>query len=246
MRAVMRALRVVAPLAVLLALPVDALAWTAPTRVRMVDDAMKLLPPTLRKVLEKRRKEVLRGMLLPMTAEDAAGHRPPWDRGSLDASVEAATRELVASVGTSSFDEVAEHFGGLAHYVADAGFPPGAGGSRDEKRYAHFAAFAQTRRERFPLVFYGHDSQALARGDLKGFASEAMERARAEDSTLARAYAAAPSWDDPIAFDDRSVPFALASLSYSHAVTDIVQAWVAAWSRCHGDLGGTPYRSAAH
>ena len=245
MRAEMRALRVVVPLAVVLALPLDALAWTAPTRVRMVDDALKLLPPTLRKVLENRRKEVLRGMLLPMTGEDAAGHRPPWDRGSLDASIDVATKELVASVGTVSFDEVAERFGDLAHYVADAGFPPGAGGTRDERRYAHFASFAQSRRGRFPLVFYGYDSTALARGDFRGFAGEVLDRARAEDATLAKAYASAPSWDDPVAFDDRSVPFALASLSYSHAVTDIVEAWVAAWSRCHGDLGGTPYRSAA-
>ena len=245
MRAVMRALRIVAPLVVLLALPADALAWTAPTRVRMVDDAMKLLPPTLRKVLENRRKEVLRGMLLPMTGEDAAGHRPPWDKGSLDVSIDEATKALVASVGTTSFDEVAERFGGLAHYVADAGLPPGAGGTRDERRYAHFASFAQSRRERFPLVFYGYDSAALGRGDLKGFAAEILDRAKAEDATLARAYAAAPSWDDPIAFDDRSVPFALASLSYSHAVTDIVEAWIAAWNKCHGDLGGTPYRSAA-
>jgi hypothetical protein len=80
---------------------------------------------------------------------------------------------------------------------------------------------------------------------MRGFTLGVLERARAEDGTLAKAYAAAPSWDDPIAFDDRSVPFAVASLSYSHAVTDIVQAWLAAWSRCHGDMGGTPYRGAA-
>jgi hypothetical protein len=55
-----------------------ARAWTAPTRAIMVDDAIKLMPPTLRKVLEKRRNDVLRGMLEPMTREDAASHRPPW------------------------------------------------------------------------------------------------------------------------------------------------------------------------
>jgi hypothetical protein len=242
----MRALRVVAAVTVLLILPVDARAWTAPTRVRMVDDAMKLLPPTLRQVLEKRRKDVLRGMLQPMTREDRPDHRPPWDHGTLDASVNQAADALVASVGKSSFHVVAERFGGLAHYVADAGFPPNAGGRGDEKRYAHFAGFAQSRRDRFPLVFYGHDNKALARGDLRGFTIGVLERARTEDGTLAQAYAAAPSWDDPVAFDDRSVPFALASLSYSHTVTDIVQAWLAAWNRCHGDMGGMPYREGTH
>ena len=239
----MRALRVVVPLLAILLVPAEpARAWTAPTRVRMVDDALKLLPPTLRQVLEKRRKDVLRGMLLPMTAEDEPSHRPAWDRGTLESSVDDATRALVASVGNEPFKEIAARFGALAHYVADAGFPPGAGGTGDERRYVHFGSFVESRRERFPLVFYGHDDTFLAQGDLKGFARGALERARAEDRTLARAYAAAPSWDDPIAFDDRSVPFAVASLSYSHAVTDIVQAWLAAWARCHGDLGGTPYR----
>jgi hypothetical protein len=241
----MRALRVVAPLAAVVLFSIDAYAWTAPTRVRMVDDALKLLPPSLRQVLEKRRKDVLRGMLDPMTREDRPEHRPPWEHGSLDRSVDAATQELIASVGKSSFHTVAERFGGLAHYVADAGFPPNAGGRGDERRYAHFGGFAQGRRDRFPLVFYGHDNPSLARGDMRGFTLGVLERARAEDGTLAKAYAAAPSWDDPIAFDDRSVPFAVASLSYSHAVTDIVQAWLAAWSRCHGDMGGTPYRGAA-
>jgi hypothetical protein len=242
----MRALRVVAAVAALLIVPLDARAWTAPTRVRMVDDALKLVPPTLRQVLEKRRKDVLRGMLEPMTREDRPGHRPPWDKGSLDASVSGAADALVASVGTSSFRVVAERFGGLAHYVADAGFPPNAGARGDERRYAHFAGFAQSRRDRFPLVFYGHDNAALSRGDLRAFTLSILERARTEDATLAQAYTAAPSWDDPVAFDDRSVPFALASLSYSHAVTDIVQAWLAVWARCHGDMGGTPYRGGTH
>ena len=45
----------------------------------------------------------------------------------------------------------------------------------------------------------------------------------------------------PSAFDDRSVPFAIGSLSYSRTVTYIVRAWLAAWDGAHGDLGRTPY-----
>lgn len=243
----MRAIRVVLPLVALLVFPFEhASAWTGPTRVRMVDDAIKLLPPTLRQVLEKRRKELLKGMLDPMTREDAGAHRPPWDRGTLDRSVDEASKALVASVGKESFREVARRFGTLAHFVADAGFPPGAGGSGDERRYAHFGAFCQSRRDRFPLVFYGHDGAALARRDPRGFTVSVLERARGEDRTLAQAYAAASSWDDPVAFDDRSVPFAIASLAYSHTVTDIVQSWLAAWELSHGDMGGTPYRTTQH
>jgi hypothetical protein len=242
----MRALPASLAAAAVLALPVTGWAWTAPTRVGMIDDAVKLMPPTLRDELTKRREVLLHGMLAPMTTEDDPPHRPPWDHGGLENTVADAARELVGGVeGHVSFDQVAEHFGLLAHYVADAGFPPGAAGAPGAARYAHFAAFCETRRARFPLVFYGHDNPALAKGDFKAFAAGVLDRARGEDATLAGAYAAAPSWDDAASFDDRSVPFAVASLAYSHAVTDIVQAWIAAWRKCHGDLTGTPYMAPA-
>jgi hypothetical protein len=139
---------------------------------------------------------------------------------------------------------VSRRFGVLAHYVADAGFPPGAAGAGGAPRYAHFAGFCETRRARFPFVFYGHDNASLSRDDFKSFTLAIVERARAEDITLARAYAQAGQGNDAAVFDDRSIPFAIASLSYSHSVTDIVQAWLAAWRECHGDFAGTPYQGA--
>jgi hypothetical protein len=164
-----------------------ARAWTGPTRVRMIDDATKLMPPTLRTVLERRREAVLRGMLLPMTREDDPAHRPPSEGGSLDAAVDAARRELIDAANAHlTFDEIARRFGALAHFVADAGFPPGAGGSSGDRRYAHFAAFCESRRPRIPLVFYGHDNEALARGDFRAFTAGVLSRARAQDTDLAR------------------------------------------------------------
>jgi len=240
----MRALRhaIAALLVVAASASAPALAWTAATRVAMVDDAVKLMPTSLRQVLERRKNDLRRGMLEPMTQEDATSHRPPWDGGTLPASVEGAARDLVSGAETRvSFNDVARRFGVLAHFVADAGFPPAAAGAPGAARYGHFAALCQTRRERFPFVFYGHANDALDKNDFKTFALAILDRARTEDGNLANAYAAAPSWDDAASFDDRSVPFAIASLSYSHAVTDIVQAWLAAWRLCHGDMSGTPY-----
>ena len=241
----MRAPGTILAAAFLLGSVTSARAWTAATRVVMIDDAIKLMPPSLRTVLAHRKNDVRRGMLEPMTQEDAPAHRPPWDGGALAASVAGAARDLVSGAETRvSFHDVARRFGVLAHFVADAGFPPAAAGSPGASRYAHFAGFCETRRTRFPLVFYGHDNPALAKSDFKAFTTGILDRARAEDADLARAYAEAPSWSDAGAFDDRSVPFAIASLSYSHAVTDIVQAWLAAWRQCHGDLAGTPYDGA--
>jgi hypothetical protein len=241
----MRALTMALPALLAFALPLPASAWTAVTRAGMVDDAVKLMPKTLRSVLEKRRNELRRGMLEPMTLEDSLSHRPPWEGGDLPASVDAAAADVVSGAATRvSFGDVARRFGVLAHFVADAGFPPGASGAAGAGRYAPFAAFCESRRTRFPFVFYGHDNAALAKDDFKAFTLGILERARAEDANLERAFAAAARSNDPDSFDDRSVPFAVASLSYSRTVTDIVQAWLAAWRLCQGDLGGLPYSGA--
>ena len=68
---------------------------------------------------------------------------------------------------------IAEQFGTLAHYVFDTGFPPGVSDD-GEARYQHFAEFCEHRRERFPLVFYGHDNKALAKQDYRCYALEVI------------------------------------------------------------------------
>lgn len=230
----------IAGLVLLVALP--ALAWAPETRIRMADEAVRFMPPTLRTVLETHRRQLLRGMLEPMAREDDPEHRPPWAAGSLDAQLEIEVQALLGLLAHEPrFSEVARHFGAVAHYVLDAGFPPGATDGDGAERYAHFARFCESRRERFPLVFYGHEDPDLERGDFRGFALSVMKRARDEDRQLARAYAKAAESPDPAWFDDRSVPFAVGSLSYSRGVTDVVRTWLTVWERAHGDLGRTPY-----
>lgn len=222
-----------------------AWAWSPATRVRMVDDAVLLMPPGLRVALERHRADVRRGALEPMSGEDGPSHRPSWAGGTLDAEIARSAAGLAVAVEQlASFRTIARRFGELAHFVADAGFPPIAGGRCGPARFRHFAVFCETRRERFPLVFYGYEDADLDREDFAGFARRILEAARSEDLLLERAYRQAGDPPDPAAFDDRSVPFAVASLSYSRTVTDIARAWRAAWSSAGGDLTGTPYRGA--
>jgi hypothetical protein len=207
----------------------------------MADEAIKFMPHTLRLALEKHRRSVMRGVLEPMIQEDAAEHRPPWLDGTLDQQLETEARALEAALGQkTSFDELAERFGRLGHFVMDSAFPPGVGDDGGS-RYADFAAYCEAKLEKFPLVFYGHDDDELARGDFRQFARRVMDGARAEDGELSRAYASAGDTPGPEAFDDRSIPFAVGSLSYSHCVTDIVRAWLAVWRLAGGDMGRTPY-----
>ncbi len=211
----------------------------------MVDDAALLMPPALRLALERHREDLRRGVLEPMTHEDRPGHRPPWGGGSLDAEIGRAASELERSVADlRPFREIARRFGALAHYVADAGFPPLASDRAAPSRFRHFTSFCESRREKFPLVFYGYDDADLVRRDWSAFGRRVLEAARDEDRLLERAYVQAGDPPNPAAFDDRSVPFAVASLSYSRAVTDIARAWLEAWTAANGDVSRTPYGGA--
>ncbi|HKQ61250.1 MAG TPA: hypothetical protein VJS92_08150 [Candidatus Polarisedimenticolaceae bacterium] len=221
-----------------------AAAWAPETRVRMVDEAIRLMPASLRLVLERQREQVRRGMLLPLTDEDAAAHKPASSGGTLPGQLEEETRQLAAALARGTeFRDIAERLGRVAHFVADAGFPPGAS-AQGSPRYRHFAGFCESRREKFPLVFYGHDDADLARGDVRAFVTHVAARAAQEDTHLARAYAAAGSPPDPAAFDDRSVPFAVGSLCYSRSINDMVRLWLWAWRQAGGDAGRTPYAKA--
>lgn len=230
-------------LVLLLALAGPVRAWAPETRIRIADEAVRLMPKSLRLALERYREPLLRGLLEPQLHEESAEHRPPWlDEGSLDAEIERRARALIDSVHDAApFREIASNFGALAHFTMDAGFPPGVTGNGTD-RYAHFARLCEERRPKFPVVFYGHDDDRLAEGDYRGFALAVLERSREEDAQLARSYAIAGNPPDPAAFDDRSVPFAVASLSYSRTISDVARVWFAAWRDAYGDTGRTPYR----
>jgi hypothetical protein len=222
-----------------------ASAWTPETRIAIADEAVRLMPPSLRLVLERHRQDVIRGAIEPLAHEDDRGHLAPDNDGTLDRSVASAAEDLVRSIdGAQPIRQIAYRFGLLAHFVSDAGFPPGVGAPGIGRRYADFAKFCETRRARFPLVFYGHEDPYLAHGEFAAFARGAIARARVDGEALARAYTDAGTPPAPAAFDDRSVPFAIGSLSYSHSVTDVVRAWLAAWGGAHGDMTGTPYGKA--
>ena len=220
-----------------------ALSWAPETRVAMADEAVRLMPASLRMALEGHRADLLRGLLTPLTA-DGPDRRAPWAGGTLDQALADQATALSHTLDEpTAFAVLAEEFGSLAHLVLESGFPPGVSRVDGSTRYAHFASFCDSRRLRFPLVFYGHDDKALDERNYRAFALEIMQRAASDDLELARAYKAAGEPPDPAAFDDRSVPFAVGSLAYSRSVGDLVRVWLAIWDDAGGDTNRTPYKN---
>lgn len=209
-------------------------AFEAPAREQIALEALRLAPPSLRRQLSRRSQALVRG-----AREEAPS--------TLDNAVRRLGAEIDTAValinGRKSFRSITESLGRLAGVAACLNNPlwstPEGGDVRDA---AQFSSFLAQNVRRFPLVFTGYDAELQKGGDVAAFASRIRERYLADRVTLHRAYH--PPDGGPILpsdFDERSVPFAIASLCYSRAVTDASQLWIHVWRRADGDLSGTPY-----
>ncbi len=215
-------------------------AFTPESRVSIVLDAFKLMPPALRVQLEKHKKTCLTGTLEPLTTEGEAVHSSDGDGSFLFQKISEQTEKVITMIdGHEPFGKVIYEMGILAHYVTDLNFPLSQNG--DGKEYYHdLARFCASKEQKIRVVFYGFSDPDLAQKDVRTFSERAMKRSISNIPYLKDSFERAlnGSRDE---FDDRSILFGIASLSYSHAVTDIARIWLFVWNEARGDLTGTPH-----
>ena len=218
-------------------------SWTPSIREKMLTDAVRTAPPALARIILMHPDALRKGMEEPALSEGTAPHRQEGDDRSPGAAASlaaAAERAIRAIDGHRPMAEVVHALGVVAHIAADLNDPllTSRGGSSAEFGPS-FASFAERNMNRFPVVFYGYAAageDAIAPIEEAALSSAAM--ARGYFAHIERAYAA----DRPGAsFDIRSIPFAVASICYSRAVTGIARTWLHVWRSARGDLTGTPY-----
>jgi hypothetical protein len=223
-------------LAVGLASP--ARAWTPATQAVIAREAARLAPPDLAGQLARHKVDYQQGVREPFADTDALRHmRNPDGQGSLDRVIAAETEATVNAIRSHQpFAEVMRRMGIVAHFVADANNPLATSGDDpEEARYfADFLRYAESAEPRFPLIFYGAWPSLNTPHDLDALIAETLRRGRELYPAVGREYRRIGFVSGLGVFDDRSSAFGVASVAWSHAVTDVALVLRYIWLRAGG------------
>jgi hypothetical protein len=201
-----------------------ASAWTPGTQTAIAREAARLAPPDLARQIEKHKKSFEAGVLAPFQDTDPARHmKNPDGSGTLDRVLYDEVDATVSAIRAHRpFEEIVQRLGQVAHYVADADNPlASSGDDPDEGRYfLDYLRYAESAEPRFPLVFYGVP-RVLDNKGVKPILDAALRRGRELYPMVGREYRKIGYASGIGRFDDRSTAFGVASVSFSHAVTDV-------------------------
>jgi hypothetical protein len=223
------------PLALALAIsaPGAAHAWKPSTQQAIALEAGALAPPDLARILTKHQKEYLRGAVEPLSDGNAQRHMKNADgSGSLDQTIAA---ELSAAIDLirrhRPFAEVAVRLGRISHFVADANLPLNTANAdpREGTYFRDFLEYVDSARPRFAVVFYGVGSEWRGPRDIESWTRSTLVRGRKLYPSIGEEYRRIGGLSGRDTFDDRSTAFAVAAVSYSHAVSDVARALRHVW-----------------
>jgi hypothetical protein len=221
----------------LLLFPLTAYAWTPASDQRIAQKGAALAPPDLRMLIELFDSEYKQGLARAQSDEGTDSHRyfVLSREGRLRDRIERETRTSIEAIRKGEpMSAVVERLGGLVHLVADANNPfhvanddPRLGASQQD-----FEQYFERRLPRFPTVFYGLDPQFR----LPSYLDRTFARSARFYPLVANEYFRDGTRRTSASFDDRSTAFGVASISYSRAVTDVVNLYYFIWKEAGGDV----------
>ena len=129
---------------------------------------------------------------------------------------------------------VVERLGVIAHLIADANNPfhTSDGDARLTPLHDDFAQYFERKLSRFPTVFYGLEEDF----QLAPYLNRTIERSSKFYPLMSEEYFRDDMPHTSTDFDDRSTAFGVASVCYSHAVTDLVNVYYYIWKEAGGDV----------
>ena len=220
-----------------LALP--AAAWTRAADQRIATKAAQLAPPDLRELLTQFDGDYKAGLAEARVDEGTEGHRYHVSSrsGRLRDRLDRETATTIAMIRKGDpMREVVARLGVLAHLVADANNP---------FHIAHDAELASSQKDyeqyferrlgKFPTVFYGLSPNFRP----LPYFDRTFARSARFFPLLREEYFRHGQRRSSTEFDDRSTAFGIASVSYSRAVSDLVNLYYYIWREAGGDVRST-------
>ncbi|HYM60499.1 MAG TPA: hypothetical protein VEZ11_06360 [Thermoanaerobaculia bacterium] len=217
--------------------PLSAKAWLHAADQRIARKSAAMAPPDLRLVLGLYIREYEGGLREAEAGEGTESHYflVRSLRGKLRQRIEAQTAATIAGLRHGEpLSRIAERLGELAHLLADANNPFHI--ANDDPRLAlsqsDFERYFENRMSVFPTVFYGLDPNF----QLLPYLDRTFARTSRFYPLMSEEYFRYGERRTSADFDDRSTAFGVASVCYSHAVTDLVNIYYYIWKEAGGDV----------
>jgi hypothetical protein len=221
----------------ILLLPVTAAAWTRASDERIAKKAAALAPPDLRMLLERFEADYKLGLQQAQADEGTASHHyfVLSREGRLRERIERETRGAIDAIRKGEpMSMVMQRLGGIAHLISDANNPFHVAKDNPRLSASHndFEQYFERRLAKFPTVFYGLDP----RFQLGTYLDRTFARSARFYPLVSEEYFRSGARRTSAEFDDRSTAFGVASVSYSRAVTDLVNLYYYIWKEAGGDV----------
>jgi hypothetical protein len=206
-----------------LSIALPSVAWTRAADQRIAAKSAGLAPEDLRLLINKFNDEYVRGIDDALATEGTDIHRR-----KLRERIVAQTHAIVTMIRTNQpMSGVVRQLGVLSHLVGDANNPFHIGDDDAEER-ADFEQYFERRLARFAPVFYGLDRNFV----LSAYLDKIFARTTGYSPLMAEEYGRG----NGATFDDRSTAFGVASVCYSHAITDDVNFYYFIWKTAGGSV----------
>ncbi len=215
-----------------------AFALSPNAQAAIAEEAAALAPPDLARQLVKHKRELKAGALAPFQNRDPRAHSQHADGYGLLAEQlrQAVTAAIEGIRSHQPFRDVAFRLGVVSHYLVDANNPLASSASdpMEHRYFKDYLAYFDSALPRFPLTFYGLEPALERSPNLDPLMTLTLHRSRGLYPAVGKEYRRIGFALGIGRFDDRSTAFGTSSLAFSHAVTDVAQAFRFVWLRSGG------------
>jgi len=223
-------------------------AWTPLTTHRIATDATMLLPQTLQNLVRMYWTDV--STAISRQSADKLHHSEHyyWHGNNLggvapEKIAEDAHKSVQMIRNRKSLSQVFYQYGKLAFNISES-FNPLNTSNQDQQEiyyYNDFERLTESFSPKFRIQFRGYSLISVQKKTISLEMKKRLTKMGLFYRPLTNEYRKRLSKGQPFNFGYQSIPFGIAMISYSNAVTTIVDVWCSIWKEAGGELANPPF-----